>query len=49
MAFKQKQREEQRKLQEAKAAASKKGPMGRYKCSVAGHFLPNLGTIPNRK
>ena len=29
MAFKQKQREEQRKLQEAKAAASKKGPMGR--------------------
>ena len=40
MAFKQKQREEQRKLQEAKAAASKKGPMGMYKSTVVGHFLP---------
>ena len=28
-AFKQKQREEQKKLQEAKAAAGKKGPMGK--------------------
>ena len=29
VAFKQKQREEQKKLQDAKAAAAKKGPMGK--------------------
>ena len=34
LAFKQKQREDKKKLEEAKARAGQKGPMGRYNRST---------------